>query len=241
MTRYADTLLATGEVVVRRARQHWLAVARDAIRPLGIIVVAILLLFVAGQLTAIHDLLAYASLVGVIVGLAWIGLIAWRWSEQDYLVTNRRVVKVDGIFNKHSADSSLEKINDAVLDQSAIGRIFGFGDLEILTASEETVDRYTWLADAPGFKREMLDQKNALEMDVRSVPAPPLRAAPPAQPVATAATAPSATPSALPRSGSTMTADEVTATLARLADLRDRGALSAEEYDAKKAELLARL
>ena len=240
MTRYADTLLATGEVVVRRARQHWLAVARDAIRPLAIIVVAILLLFVAGQLPAIHDLLAYASLVGVIVGLAWIGLIVWRWSEQDYLVTNRRVVKVDGIFNKHSADSSLEKINDAVLDQSAMGRIFGFGDLEILTASEETVDRYRWLADAPGFKRAMLDQKNALEMEVRSVPAPPFRASPPLQPVAPPA-GPSATPSALPRPGSTMTADEVTATLARLADLRDRGALSAEEYDAKKAELLARL
>jgi len=236
MTRYADTLLATGEVVVRRARQHWLAVARDAIRPLAIIVVAILLLFVAGQLPAIHDLLAYASLVGVIVGLAWIGLIVWRWSEQDYLVTNRRVVKVEGIFNKHSADSSLEKINDAVLDQSAIGRIFGFGDLDILTANEDSVDRYKWLADAAGFKREMLDQKNALEMEVRSVPAPPLRAAPPLQPIAL-----SATPSPLPRPGSTMTADEVTATLARLADLRDRGALSAEEYDTKKAELLARL
>jgi hypothetical protein len=35
--------------------------------------------------------------------------------------------------------------------------------------------------------------------------------------------------------------DEVTRTLANLADLRDRGAISPEEYEAKKTDLLARL
>jgi hypothetical protein len=38
-----------------------------------------------------------------------------------------------------------------------------------------------------------------------------------------------------------MSADDVTRTLASLADLRDRGAVSPEEYEAKKAELLGRL
>jgi hypothetical protein len=38
-----------------------------------------------------------------------------------------------------------------------------------------------------------------------------------------------------------MTPDELTRTLASLADLRDRGAISAEEYEAKKADLLRRL
>jgi hypothetical protein len=38
-----------------------------------------------------------------------------------------------------------------------------------------------------------------------------------------------------------MTPDELTRTLASLADLRDRNAISAEEYEAKKADLLRRL
>jgi hypothetical protein len=38
-----------------------------------------------------------------------------------------------------------------------------------------------------------------------------------------------------------MSADDVTRTLSSLADLRDRGAISAEEYEAKKADLLSRL
>jgi hypothetical protein len=38
-----------------------------------------------------------------------------------------------------------------------------------------------------------------------------------------------------------MSPEQLTATLASLADLRDRGAISAEEYEAKKADLLRRL
>ena len=39
----------------------------------------------------------------------------------------------------------------------------------------------------------------------------------------------------------TMSPADVTATLASLADLRDRGAITPEEYEAKKADLLERL
>jgi len=38
-----------------------------------------------------------------------------------------------------------------------------------------------------------------------------------------------------------LTPDEVTRTLASLADLRDRGAISADEYEHKKDDLLGRL
>ncbi|TMD27695.1 MAG: SHOCT domain-containing protein, partial [Chloroflexi bacterium] len=103
-------------------------------------------------------------------------------------------------------------------------------------ANEETVDRYKWLNKAPGFKKEMLNQKNNLEMDMRHMPSPPLRSAPlveampePPQPAPVAPGPPA------------MSADQVTATLDRLADLRDRGAITPEEFEAKKAELLGRL
>jgi hypothetical protein len=38
-----------------------------------------------------------------------------------------------------------------------------------------------------------------------------------------------------------LSADEITKALGDLADLRDRGAISAEDYDAKKQDLLGRL
>jgi hypothetical protein len=60
-------------------------------------------------------------------------------------------------------------------------------------------------------------------------------------PDAPASPAPLGEPAAPPPSGSRSDPDEVTRTLASLADLRDRGAISAEDYEAKKQDLLGRL
>ena len=237
MTRYADTLLAEGEIVVLRTRQHPLATVIDAKYPWLLLIASLVLLFLSRNLDgAARDIVGYVTLGSLVVSLLWLGKIYWSWLSQDYLITNRRVVKVEGIINKRSADSSLEKINDAVLTQDLIGRIFNYGDLDILTAADVAVDQYRMLNRAPEFKRQMLNQKHDLEGEFsRPMPGPPLRAGagvpmPPAAPVA-AVNPP-------PRE---MTADEVTRALAGLADLRDRGAISPEEYEAKKAELLGRL
>jgi hypothetical protein len=75
---------------------------------------------------------------------------------------------------------------------------------------------------------------------------PAQSAAPPAPPVAPMPIPPqpSTTDMAPPPSASAAADDaslQVTQTLARLADLRDSGAITLEEYEAKKAELLGRL
>jgi hypothetical protein len=237
MPRYADTLLANGERITMRTRQHWLATIIDARYPWLIFLASIVVLLLSQGLGSglFRDLLGYLVLAGFVVSIAWLIRVYWNWWAQDYIVTNRRVIKVEGIFNKHSADSSLEKVNDAVLDQNLFGRMLNYGDLDILTAADTAIDHYKMLNRAPEFKREMLNQKHTLEEDIaRPIPSPPLRAAPtPAAPAAPAAPA--------PQPHVTMTADEVTRSLASLADLRDRGAISPGEYEQKKAELLARL
>lgn len=239
MARYADSLLADGELVSFRTRQHWLATIIDARYPWAIFIVSFVVLILSTNLDGgIRTIVGYIVLVGLVVSLAWLGKVYWNWLSQDYLVTNRRVLKVEGIINKRSADSSLEKINDAVLEQNLMGRLLNYGDLDILTAADIAVDRYRMLNRAPQFKRMMLNEKHELEGEFgRPFPAPPLRSGPPT-PVPAAAPAPAAPAAPPPRE---MSADDVTRTLASLADLRDRGAISPEEYEAKKADLLGRL
>ena len=242
MARYADSLLANEERIALRTRQHWLATLIDGRYPWALLIASFGLLIVTSGVgeSPFKTGLGYAVLVGVVISLLWLAKVYWNWYAQDYIVTNRRVLKVDGIINKHSADSSLEKINDAVLDQNFIGRILGYGDLDILTAAEQEVDHYKMLNQAPTFKKEMLNQKHALESDLVRMPSPPLRAAPAPPPAPEPVAAPVPAPASSPAS-SAMTADQATATLNRLADLRDRGAISPEEYEAKKTELLNRI
>lgn len=275
MASYVESLLANGERIVVRERRHWLAVPLDSRWAILALIVAAVIFTVnldppapgSTERGTIGQVLSWVTLALVVGGLAWIAWTTWNWYNEDYIVTNRRVLRVEGVINKHASDSSLEKINDAALDQHFIGRIFGYGDLDVLTAADSQVDRFKMLANVVAFKREMLNQKNELEFEqMRPAVTPPLRAtstsptAPPApMPMPPPAEQPLMTPSGelMPSSGSMTTAmrpaapaapaeprmspSDVTSTLANLADLRDRGAITAEEYEAKKAQLLSRL
>src|SRR5688572_25206812 len=244
VTRYADRLLSDGERVALRGRQHFLATIIEGRVAWAIFIAALVLVILDLQLepSIWRDLFGWLGLALLVIGLAWLTQIYLSWYAQDYVVTNRRVMKVEGILKKRSADSSLEKINDAVLEQSVFGRILGYGDLDILTANEQSVDRLRMLAQAQQFKRTMLDQKHLLEQDVFQIPAPPLRAtAPPAPEAAPPPAPPTPVPAAAAAGPREMSSEEITSSLGNLADLRDRGAISAEEYEAKKQDLLGRL
>jgi membrane protein YdbS with pleckstrin-like domain len=254
---YTDSLLADGERILLRRRQHWLAwlINSRAGLAMWLLAAALMVLLVwlnqpAGD--TLSNVIAGAALVLFAFGLLVLLYRAWQWRAQDYLVTNRRLLKVEGIVNKHAADSSLAKINDAVLAQGLIGRLLNYGDLEILTAAElASVDDYHMLAGPREFKIAMLNAKHALEMESadRRPVVPPLRAVTePKLPEQVAAEPAPAQPRAVgpaPVAGQAPAAAdasaEITRTLARLADLRDRGAISAQEYEAKKTELLGRL
>ncbi len=249
---YADGLLSTGERVVHREKQHWFVFVWGAKIAVGAIIIG-LVLFVLSQNVAPDQrtIVGIAVAALVIGGLAVLGWHILRYITQEYVLTNRRVIQVSGVLNKTSMDSSLEKINDARLSQSVFGRIFGFGDLEILTAADTGVDRFQMIRNPIGFKKAMLDAKHEYERDVAGTgfaPSPPLRTEPSApRPIAAPPlsggvgddTVTTGTPGRPPAAA--LSSEELTRTLSSLADLRDRGAISPEEFERKKADLLSRL
>jgi PH (Pleckstrin Homology) domain-containing protein/putative oligomerization/nucleic acid binding protein len=261
---YARNLLSRGEEVVFESRQHWLAVLGQTwLFVIGaILVLAVLIWATSSDLGSIEGGVQVVSLVLLIVSLAYLGLKIWAWRNQEYLITTRRVIKSEGIFNKQMGDSSLEKVNDARLTQSWLGRIFDYGTLDILTASEaaETglLNDFPMLAEPVKFKVAMLNQKERLEFPDLAPP-PAQRQAPPpemqrAEPMAPRAGSsqvsevrsdgmpiPAPVPAPAPVTPATGGSGDVAATLESLAGLRDKGLITAEEYEAKKRELLERL
>jgi len=214
---YADSLLAKDEHVLYRARQVWLAPVSDSRNGLLLLLAGIVLALLEHQVLHWSQLIAYAGVLVALIGLVWIGIVYFTWKSEEYLITNRRVLKVEGLLDKKSGDSSLDKINDAVLKQGLLARMLHYGDLEILTANEEAIDRYQMLSNVVDFKKAMLNAKNALEDGYRGS---------------------AATPAAAPRASG---GGDAAATLAQLADLRDKGAITQAEYEKKKAEILGRI
>lgn len=244
MGSYADSLLTDGEVVLRREHQHWLSLfleSRLSVLLWFLGLLGLLFVFWRNQRDGLDTTVSWGALVLIVLGVAFFIYRWWHWRTDEYVITNRRLLKVEGIINKRSADSNLEKINDAVLEVNLVGRLLDYGDLDILTAAEVTVDKYRMLNHAKTFKKEMMSAKHALEYGLDARPTPPLRAQPSA---ATFAPPPAPVPVQAPDARQTPKADspdEIAQSLARLAALRDTGAISPADYEAKKQELLSRL
>lgn len=167
---YISKLLAANEVVLFRTRRHWFVLFSDTFKEMltlvALVVAGILLTPVVGPM-AWMAFGALAVLVSISVLVDFL-----RWKNQEFLITNRRVIHSSGIVSKSILDSSLSKINDVVLTQSWMGRMFGYGTIKILTASDEVVNLFDRIRRPIELKRAMLDAKNASETG-QSAPAAP--------------------------------------------------------------------
>ena len=264
---YARNLLSRNEEVVYESRQHWFAViARTWLwLLLAVVALAIVIFLVSGTDPFVNEtvdqVVTLLAVVGLLGAIGAVGFVLWDWRNQEWLITTRRVIRAEGVLNKSVSDSSLEKINDARLDQSLFGRVFGFGTLDILTAAEElggsNLADCPMIADPGHFKTAMFDQKQMLENPdlappryQRAAQAPPMQRADPMPPragsdrVAVHADSSAAPPAPEPRSAppeARSAGEELGATLERLAGLRDKGLITPEEYEAKKAQILERM
>ena len=157
---YLDKLMIPGESVVHSARRSVAATFG------GLRVFLALVLLGAGVAYALSapaaGLLGTGMLivVALVLGLLLFGRWIW-WRNKVYVVTNLRVMKLEGIFSKSHRDASLDKINDLVMTQSLLGRMLGYGDLQILTANEASGMTYHQLHDPVEFKRQVLQGRTA--------------------------------------------------------------------------------
>ena len=247
MARYTDSLLMDGEHVLYRTRQHPLGrivAARWGIVMVGVAIAALLAIFIGNPGGTVRDVLGWVTLALLVLGVVNIVWIYFHWWAEDYVITNRRILKVEGLFNKRAADSSLEKINDAILEQSVFGRMFDWGNLKVLTAAEETADDYLMLHHAPTFKKTMLLAKQDLEDELARRITAPLEALNAHEveqdrradaAAASQAAAPIAAPAAAPVAAPKTTEEK----LRELAALRDAGLITPEDFEAKKTAILA--
>jgi uncharacterized membrane protein YdbT with pleckstrin-like domain len=212
---YLEGLMGGKEKIVLKERQHWLVIGPKLVLWS---VVALLILLVTGVAVTVLDGLALVLLLALVVPFWRILVDLLNWWNEQYVITNRRVIQLEGIINKHSIDSSLEKVNDVVLEQSAFGRVLNYGDVQILTASEFGVNLFRRIAHPVRFKTEMLNQKEALgDLDVFEGRAKRVLAE----------EAPSA--------------GDIPELIAELDELRKRGTITDEEFEEKKKALLEKI
>jgi uncharacterized membrane protein YdbT with pleckstrin-like domain len=213
---YVDRLMGNNERIIFLTRQHWLVLVWTALQDGVLLLLALAAaLVLKGSLGAIIIALCAFVVVFAVVHFTWRYL---NWHNEQFIITNRRVMEVRGIINKRVSDSSLEKVNDVVLEQSILGRFLNYGMVEIITGSDIGVNIFRYMAQPVRFKTEMLNQKEGLtKLDSLGTAADRvLSEEPPTQ-------------------------GDIPELIAELDELRRRGIITEKEFAEKKAELLKRI
>ena len=212
---YLKQLLSRNERVVRVTHDHWITLLPTILVDAAVSVVIIGLSVVGIILSPPWT---WFGLLLLVVPIGHLVLRAWVWWVKQYVVTNRRIIQITGTFNKRVSDTSLEKINDIVMEQSALGRLLKFGDIEIISGSESGIDLFHRIADPIAFKKELLDQKESLgSLDVFQERAGRVLST----------EAPSA--------------GDIPELIAELDELRHKGLITDAEFEEKKRQLLDKI
>jgi uncharacterized membrane protein YdbT with pleckstrin-like domain len=186
-------------------------------RPHWIALVGPALVAIVGLIVA-----AWVSSTTAFDGLVWLPWVVYvvvllvyplprliSWLTSNFAVTSDRVIHREGFIAKRSMEIPLEAINDVRFDQGIIDRMLGAGTLVIQSASEQGRQVFDNIRDPEGVQRTIYHEGEKNKERMFQG-----------------------------RGASVPAAPSVTTELERLADLRAKGILTEQEFQAQKAKIL---
>lgn len=149
-----------------------------------------------------------------------LGVLAWNImvrKGREYIITDRRVVRNEGVLSSSSFDAPLDKINNVFHEQTLMGRVLKYGRVGLETASEQGTTMFEYIPRPVEFKNCIVRQREI----GRGAGGAPI--------------------SAQAGNSTQNSGQNVAQLLDDLARLRDRNVITAAEFEAKKKSLLDKI
>jgi uncharacterized membrane protein YdbT with pleckstrin-like domain len=145
---YPDSLLADDERVVKHLHPHWITllvptVLLLVIVGLGSFVAAIV---PGGEAQGILRIVIAALAVAAVVAAVLVPYLRWRTTH--YVLTTHRLMTRLGILNHTGRDVPLNRINNAMYEQSFWERVINSGTLVVESAGEDGQQIFRNIPDA---------------------------------------------------------------------------------------------
>jgi membrane protein YdbS with pleckstrin-like domain len=232
---FPERLLAEDEELIYDLRPHWLTL----VVPVLLTLLVVLAVGAAWVVMPAGDLQQPARMavgvLGVAVLLATVVGRVLRWATTHFVLTTERLIFRSGVVAKFGREIPLERINDVTFSQSLFERVIGAGDLLLESAGEHGQSRFANIRDPEAVQLEIYRQMEA--NDRRRAGYAATQPHPSVYDHTGPAPHPDRTPTPPSRTPTPTPLDD----LERLANLRDRGAVTEEEFQRMKRDLLDRM
>ena len=152
--------LLPGEALALTRHRHWIVAVKAMTLPLLIVLAAVLAAF----LTFIpRDYRILAVLAALALAGLWAIVVYIGWTAASITLTSQRVILAYGVFSRSSKVVAIDRIQDISTKQGVLGRIFGYGTVEIDAAASAGAEVFDHVPDPNGFRDQVFLQSGRLQ------------------------------------------------------------------------------
>jgi uncharacterized membrane protein YdbT with pleckstrin-like domain len=198
------TQLKKNEKIIMETKPHWLTL----VGPFLLMLICSIMGIIIGN-------------YGLLIVVVFVGYYIFKIIQRNnnlWIVTNLRVIDEYGVFSNNTKESPLDKINNVSYLQSFLGKIFGYGNVQIQTAAEIGSTTYFSVENPKELKDTITHMQEEYKQNQIKKQADEL---------ANAILA-----------GQQNNKTDVAAELEKLYELKQKGILTDEEYNNRKTKIL---
>jgi uncharacterized membrane protein YdbT with pleckstrin-like domain len=162
--------LLPGENLILKSHQHWITVIKSVLVPIAasiIVLVAdvtILSPNFSGCSTATGTCLytprlrTILTLVVLALALLWLIVVWIRWRAVAYTLTDQRIKIESGVFSRQEKVIPIDRVQDCMTKQSVVGRMLGYGRVEVDAAGAQGAEVLNHLPNPGTFRDQVFVQ-----------------------------------------------------------------------------------
>ena len=206
---YPKKNLNASETIALDMHPHWWYFAQPAAALAGSIVIGIVVLSKTESGDTPGKAARLATVALLVITALWLIGRFLKWLTTNFVITSQRIIFRQGVFAKSGIEIPLERVNNVNFNQGIFERMLGAGDLLIESGGEDGQQRFTDIRHPDKVQNLVHAQVETLVQQ---------------------------------RAGyvsQTKSGPDVADQLERLEGLLQRGTITADEFAAQKAKLLA--
>jgi len=154
--------LLPGEEVVASRHIHWVMPLKAMALPVLLVVLVVL----GGDVLLRGNLGGEVRLVLTLLALALAGawaIVTWiRWTATSFTITDQRVILDSGVFSRSSRVIPIDRVQDVATRRSLVGRILGYGTVEIDAAGSQGAERLDYVPAPDAFRDQVFTESEQL-------------------------------------------------------------------------------
>lgn len=167
--------LLPGENLILKDHPHWITVVGSLILPAVLVVAVAIADFTILSPNSVNGvyvphLRTFLSLGIVALALLWLIVVWIGWRSITYTLTDQRITIETGVFSRSEKIIPIDRVQDCTTRMSLIGRMLGYGRVEIDAAGAQGAEVLQYLPKPGQFRDQVFVQSEKRRGGVAAAP-----------------------------------------------------------------------